>query len=90
MAYCTVRSIAGPLECTTTQTTVVRAQDSGFLQYKVCMNIPHDRQLTIISGQLRNRNYINRMLFKELLPYRLSRIFTCIRPTRIFQLLLNV
>ena len=26
---------------------------------------PHDRQLSIITGQLRNRNFINRMLFKD-------------------------
>jgi len=25
----------------------------------------HDRQLTIVSGQLRNRNFIHRMLFKD-------------------------
>ena len=36
----------------------------------------HDRQLTIINGQLRNRNFINRMLFKDC--YWLCCIFTCI------------
>ena len=36
---------------------------------------PHDRQLSIISGQLRNRNFINRMLFKDC--YWLCHIFTC-------------